>query len=329
MRQLHLVESETQGGHVVVATVDGLERFELEIDDALRTAVGDGTADDPPSDSSGTAAPPATESRISPREIQVRIRGGADPAEVAEACGSGLDWVLRFAAPVLDERARVAGEARRAKARRRSVDAIDEGQVVVFGEAVDERFAGYGIEPGEVRWDAYRREDGQWIIAARWVGGQSEHDAEWIFHLSGRMVTPVDDAAADLLSDRPLRPLLAPPEPSPAVTVAPPLIPGVVAFPVMSDTDTGPLPAPGDTFDDHGTGDADPQNPLDLNPSEAVDEDEPLLPMDVPDEPEVTTKIPKVSAFGRRRGESDEERAARATVPKWDDILLGVRRKRE
>jgi hypothetical protein len=28
-----------------------------------------------------------------------------------------------------------------------------------------------------------------------------------------------------------------------------------------------------------------------------------------------------------RREESDDERAARARVPSWDDILLGVRRK--
>jgi hypothetical protein len=28
-----------------------------------------------------------------------------------------------------------------------------------------------------------------------------------------------------------------------------------------------------------------------------------------------------------RREESDEEKAARARIPSWDDILLGVRRK--
>jgi hypothetical protein len=340
MRQLHVVERATQGRHVVVATADGLERFELEVDQALRTAVTD-TVGPAPSAPPAEAAPTADESRISPREIQIRIRAGEEPAAVADACGSGLDWVQRFAGPVLAERTRVAGEARRAKARRRSVDAIDEGQVVVFGEAVDERFAAHGIDPADVRWDAHRRDDGQWAVIAHWIGGQSERAAEWVFQLSGRMVSPADDTAADLLSDRPIRLPVPPPEPEPgpALALAPPLRPGVVAFPVMSDTDTGPLPSADEGYGpppgldssaamDVQTGATDP---LELGPPVPTDSGEPVLPLDVPDAPEVTSKIPKVSAFAgaRRRGESDEERAARATVPKWDDILLGVRRKRD
>jgi hypothetical protein len=263
----------------------------------------------------------------------MRIRAGEEPAALAEACGAGLDWVLRFAGPVLSERARVADEARRAKARRRS-DALDEGQLVVFGEAVDSRFAAHGIDPADVRWDAQRRDDGQWLITARWIGGDSERAAEWIFQLSSRTVAPVDDTATDLLSDRPIRPLLPPvePEPTPALTVAPPLMPGVVAFPVMSNTDTGPLPTPAH----HAYVEPDEVEMTtrldEPTPPPVIEPDEPVLPLDVPDAPEVTSKIPKVSAVpggGRRRAESDDERAARATVPKWDDILLGVRRKRD
>jgi hypothetical protein len=334
MRQLHVVEDETLGGHVVLATSDGLERFALEVDHALRTAVTDRPAASTPPPST---APPSSEPRITPREIQIRIRAGEEPSALAEACGAGLDWVLRFAGPVLSERTRVADEARRAKARRRSADTLDDGQLVVFGEAVDARFAAHGIDPADVRWDAHRREDGQWVITARWIGGQSEHAAEWMFQLSTRTVAPADDTAADLLSDRPIRPMTpqVEPEQTPSLTVAPPLMPGVVAFPVMSDTDTGPLPTAADVYDDPDIG---PEvttgeiTGMDAPaPPPAIEADEPVLPMDVPDAPEVTSKIPKVSAVGggRRRAESDEERAARATVPKWDDILLGVRRKRD
>jgi hypothetical protein len=46
--------------------------------------------------------------------------------------------------------------------------------------------------------------------------------------------------------------------------------------------------------------------------------------------------MPHPSAVGRltnrtaaKRDESDDERAARARVPSWDDILLGVRRKQD
>ncbi len=126
----------------------------------------------------------------------------------------------------------MADEGRRAKARRSTT----EGQTVVFGEAVDERFAQHGIDPQSVRWDAHRREDGQWVLSAHWVGGQADRRADWSFHLSGRTVAPLDDTAADLLSDRPIRAILAP-EPSdlettsPNLTLAPPLAPGAGRVP--------------------------------------------------------------------------------------------------
>jgi hypothetical protein len=110
-------------------------------------------------------------------------------------------------------------------------------------------------------------------------------------------------------------------------------MPGVVAFPVMSNTDTGPLPTPAHAYEEPQPEPVEVTTRLDepAPPPPVIEADEPVLPMDVPDAPEVTSKIPKVGAVpgGRRRGESDDERAARATVPKWDDILLGVRRKRD
>ena len=52
--------------------------------------------------------------------------------------------------------------------------------------------------------------------------------------------------------------------------------------------------------------------------------------MHVPGHP-ATTRIPKVTNLGvaQRGDETEDEKAARATIPSWDDILLGVRRKRD
>lgn len=331
MRQLHLAEGESRDGHLVLVTSDGLERFELAIDASLHAAL----AQTPP-------VRPVGEPTITAREIQVRVRAGEKPADLADAHNAHLDWVMRFAGPVLDERTRIAGEARRARARRSTTD----GQIVVFGEAVDERFMAHGIDPLEVRWDAYRREDGQWLVTATWVGGQSEHSADWVFQLSARMVAPCDDTAADLLSDRPIRPLVppTPPEPPRSLSLAPPLVPGVVAFPVMAETRTGPLPQPQDeVFDQEDFSDDEPapasasaaadgpsggkaEPPADPPADEAFEE--PLLPMHVPDADVATGKIPKLTNVSRPK-ESDDERAARASIPSWDDILLGVRRKRD
>lgn len=310
MRTLHLVESDTDAGRVVLATTDGLERFELPIDNALRAALADAPV-------IRTSTPSNGEPKITPREVQMRVRAGESPESLAATYDADLDWVLRFAGPVLAERERIADEARRAKARRSST----EGQTVVFGETVDARFAAHGIDPAGVRWDAHRRDDGQWVLTAHWIGGQAERSAEWGFHLSGRTVAPLDDTAADLLSDRPIRPLPAPPEAdvettAPNLSLAPPLAPGVVAFPVLPDAHTGPLPAAEEVFDQSRF-------------------EEPHLPLHVPDAPQAPAPPParerRVTDLGvaRRDDEVADDKAARAAIPSWDDILLGVRRKRD
>jgi hypothetical protein len=126
---------------------------------------------------------------------------------------------------------RMADEARRARARRSTT----EGQTVIFSEAVDQRFSAHGIDPFEVRWDSFRRGDGQWVITAAWTREDAEYGAEWIFHLHARNVAPLDDTAADLLSDRPLRPAVTDDEPAqPDLSAAPALAPGVVAFPRLA-----------------------------------------------------------------------------------------------
>ena len=324
MRELRFVKQADEGT-LLVETADGLEEFRLPVDTALRDAV---RAEAPPR--SRPAAPVAAEPGITAREIQIRVRAGEVPEDIAEAYGVGLEWVRRFAVPVLDERERVAHEARRARARRSTTD----GQTVVFGEAVDERFAAHGIDPGSVRWDAHRRDDGQWIITARWVGGDAERVAEWSFQLSGRTVAPLDDAAADLLSDRPIRPLVAvAAEPKLSAAIAPPLAPGVVAFPAMADAHTGQLPRVEEVFDQEKYP-ADDEPAVPASPPELFDtvfDEEPSLPLNIEGrQPARPRRRPKLTDLGTgARTETDDERAARAHVPSWDDILLGVRRKND
>ncbi len=246
MRVLRFVGPGDDADHLIVETADGGEQFLLQLDEAIREAVGSPRSaaaaaqpDAAPETAPDTVAEAPPDTAISPREIQMRVRAGAQPQQLADDHAMTLEKVLRFAGPVLAERTRISDEARRAKARRSTT----EGQVVVFGEAVEERFAAHGIDPATITWDAYRRDDGQWIVTAGWVGGSTERVAEWVFHLAGRTVTPLDDTAADLLSDRPIRSAAPSGEPArPSLVAAPPLAPGVVAFPPMPDADTGPIP---------------------------------------------------------------------------------------
>lgn len=143
-----------------------------------------------------------------PREIQVRVRAGETAQAIADEAGISLDRVMRFAYPVLQERIRVTDEARRARARRGG-----DGLLVPFGELLDGRLARHGIDPASVRWDAYRREDGGWTVTAQFSAHEQAVLAKFSFALLNRTISALDDIAADLLSDRPVQALLAPPPP--------------------------------------------------------------------------------------------------------------------
>ncbi|MCW2596723.1 MAG: hypothetical protein JWR06_885 [Jatrophihabitans sp.] len=324
MRQLRFVRPTEDGSHLVVETADGNEQFCLRNDAQLRDAA---RADLPRLPT--TADPVRPETQIGPRDIQVRVRAGESPQDLADSYGVSLERVLRFAGPVMDERLRIASEARRARARRSTT----EGQVVQFGEAVDNRFTAHGITPSDVTWDARRRDDGDWVIVAGWLGGDSRHSAEWLFHRTSRSVTPVDDTAADLLSDRPIRPVTPPPPERPSLVAAPPLAPGIVAFPPMPDAHTGPLPTLEEVFDQ----DAPPDGPREVPPLVPAGADlefnSPTLPLAITDPSTRPAAVPGLTSLRNlgtaKRDESDEERAARVRVPSWDDILLGVRRKQD
>jgi hypothetical protein len=219
------------------------ERFELQVDDALRTAVGpaidsdadparpeSGREDSTGDDARAPSGRPALE--LSPRDIQVRVRAGEDPAELAEETGMSLARIMRFADAVVAERARVTDEARRSRARRDG-----DGALVPFGETVDRRFTHHGIEPTTVAWDSSRRSDGSWLVTARWRGDGPERQAHWVFSLAQRTLLPGDEAAADLLSERALRPVVqAVPTPSEDDTAAiPPVAAGTEVYETVFD----------------------------------------------------------------------------------------------
>lgn len=319
MRELRYVGPASDPGHVLVETADGAEQFSLPISAALHDATQTDLLGEP-APSVGTPASPATlidpaapagpRRHLSPRDIQVRVRAGEFPESLAAQTGDDVQRIMRFAGPVLEERMRVTDEARRGRARRSGAD----GQTVVFGSAVDDRLTAHGLDPMAVRWDARRHGDSQWVVSAQWDAGETERHAEWGFNLATRTATALDDAAAELLSDRPIRPVDETPT-RPTLTVAPPLPPDVVDFPAMPDDG---LPGREDVFDQEAFDDEPTEQhtvelPLELAApaAERADEHGADDVADAAVEP-VTT----------RRG-----RAQKPTMPSWDDILMGVRRK--
>ena len=114
MRSLRLVALSDDGKSLVLAAdgIDGAEgeRFELPIDERVRAAArGDARRLTQIDVDAGVELPP--------RVIQARIRAGETPEQVAASSGTRVERIMRFASPVLQERQRVADQAREARVR--------------------------------------------------------------------------------------------------------------------------------------------------------------------------------------------------------------------
>ena len=148
MRTLRLVALSDDGQNLILtadgADADSGERFEIPIDDRLRAAArGDSRRLTQIDVDLGTELPP--------RVIQARIRAGETPEQVAAASGTRVERIMRFAHPVLQERARVAEQARDARVR------LSEGPpTVTLSAFIAERLRLIDIAVDAVSWDAHR-----------------------------------------------------------------------------------------------------------------------------------------------------------------------------
>jgi hypothetical protein len=130
---------------------------------------------------------------LAPRDIQARIRSGESAEDVARIAGVPVDRVLRYAGPVLQERAMLAQQARRTRLR-------DSAKGATLAEVVDARLSQHGVELTQIAWDAYRRDDGTWRIVATWPSGRANATAVWEMDKARQSITPHDDMAQYLCS---------------------------------------------------------------------------------------------------------------------------------
>lgn len=187
MQELRLVGVHEDGEHLLLSGGGGAS-FTLPIDEALRTASSRKGTRAAPRASSGSGAV-----RMTPRDIQSRIRSGSTAEDIVNESGLDLAHVLRYEGPVRAERDYVALLARRVEVSsplpsqetNRSSFAEHPAQL---GEMVDHRLQAYGVDPNSADWDAWRRPDGQWNIVATFdlgAGSQvsvgEEPPAQWIF----------------------------------------------------------------------------------------------------------------------------------------------------
>lgn len=249
----------TADGEALVVELAG-EHVRVPADHGLRRALaGDGQMSIP------------LEARVTPREVQHRIRCGQTAAEIASATGVAVELIARFEGPVLDERRHHAEQAQLAE---------------VDGVTLAERAA--DLAGGDVSWDSWMGEDDRWRVR---VTLGAHRTATWAWEPRTRRLRALDDvariiqtggAAADAL-DAVLRP----------VATTPRVVP-------IERTEQAEVAAP---------------QPADTEPDEPADDLADELADDGPEEP-----VARPAAAERPK--------RRASVPSWDDIMLGTTSRR-
>ena len=184
MDTLRLVEVAGDGS-LVLMTGDG-RRFGLAVDEQVRSAVR--------RSHNGTHAGTEGPDRPGPREVQARIRAGADAVQVAAQTGLDVDYVRRFEGPVLAERAHVADLARATAVDRGGDPTLDLERVVV------EVLTGEGHDVDDIGWDSRKVDGTRWqVVVTSGRGHRTDRtEATWGFDTTTRSLEPVDAEAERL-----------------------------------------------------------------------------------------------------------------------------------
>ncbi|HEX6871534.1 MAG TPA: septation protein SepH [Micromonosporaceae bacterium] len=273
---------------------------------------------------------------LAPRDIQARIRSGESAEDVARIAGVPVDRVLRYAGPVLQERAMLAQHARRTR-----LKTSDKG--ACLADVVDARLSQHGVDMEKISWDAYRRDDGTWRIVATWPTGKTNTTAVWELDKARQLVAPQDDMA-HYLCGSPTGPEahrgheVATPRPEPG-RGPDPMFPGVreparpTRDPIRAGRDAllasleRPLGTPGTrTLDPVGapmgavasaaaSGDVPRRRSAGRN---AVYDEERESPVDVPAVPSLAVLRPRRTTPDGPTGDRPVKRG-----PSWDDVLFG------
>ncbi|MEO6530816.1 MAG: septation protein SepH [Specibacter sp.] len=167
MADLRLVGVHDDGEHLLLSGPDG-ENYLLPLDEALRTAAAKSAI--------RSSRVQQSTARMTPREIQSLIRGGATAASVAEQSSLTLEQVRRYEGPVLAEREHIANQARIVEVA--APTPHNEDYRSAFGESpttleemVKHRLGAFGIDAKSLRWDAWRDSAGTWSVSADFEPG--------------------------------------------------------------------------------------------------------------------------------------------------------------
>ena len=294
MRTLRVIGLDADGRSVICEDSERGQQYRLPADEQLRAAArGDLTR--------LGQIEIELDAQLRPKDIQARIRAGATVEQVAAAAGIPAQRVERYAYPVLLERSRAAEIAQSGHPLRADGPALE-----TLLQVITQAFVARSQDLEHAQWDAWRGEDGRWVVQLRWRTGRSDNRAHWRFQpgAHGGTITALDDHAAELVDPDPTRPLrtVAPV----ALLVAAPEQPELVhAADLVKPPEPVKPPQPGHAPPAHAP--------------EPVAEEEPAVPGPAEDEP-VAEGTPTPRGGRANKG--------RPNMPSWEDVLLGVRSQR-
>lgn len=229
VRRLHVVEYAADQGGFVLSTRRGAKTgsFVLVLDEELLAEVAKARRGPDEVPEVRREAPqgtrrPGTSSALSPREIQARLRAGHSMEEVALEAGVAVDWVDRFAAPVMAEQAAAIERAGRAvllSPRKGPSDRPLEGSV---RRNLAERGAVMGEGEFQEAWAARQLVDADWVVSFQFRSRGRVMTAEWVLNLANGALTTHNRLGADLGYIEPAdRPTAGSIEPEPISVPAP------------------------------------------------------------------------------------------------------------
>jgi hypothetical protein len=299
------------------------QKFRLLIDESIRRAIRN--------DPSQRLDQPT----LTPREIQEEIRVGRSIEDIVHVSGAAVEYVMKFAQPVLDELNHAVLNALTVRLEVPG-DRFNEPTTREFGEIIKARLAasGAGIE----RWSALKAPDHGFYLYCEFELGGDQKKATWIYDPKRLALVPEDALAISLsTSER-----MSPPAPKLKTVQSPepvstPNLPDTVDLartlpqPVVTRTEpvqtlSEPISETADLLDALRkkrsereiveTAEKVPQTDF-LSIVPDVQEQDLVTEEDEEDVPPTPSVVQSESTATPKRG--------RASIPSWDEIVFGTK----
>ena len=183
MTELRLHGKTPDGAYLELTDSEGGE-YTLRISDTLRATVNQPRL---------AAVRDSEAGSITVKEIQARLRAGESIETLAREAQWTTEKVERFAGPILQERTYIIGLAHNV--------IIRGAGNLSFGETVMAKLAPRQVDMASADWNAWRLDDGNWIIKLDYPIRDGRGSAEWNFDQTRRTISALDESARWILGD--------------------------------------------------------------------------------------------------------------------------------